>query len=185
MNVATRWTLNVITCSHIATQTFWKTVFPPVSIHSINLMSPHCLALGRASPFLLLLPFMKEGVHREYEVWSWFVEVEKCTEKIIFACLKRKKLGLSFNFKERACRIFLEAWSFTLGIKTKYQRILDKFLCHEFRRFSHTIEQDFGCWDNAKVEIQTISAGIFLLKISNRNIRKRCEICSKLTIMTP
>ena len=29
------------------------------------------------------------------------------------------------------------------------------------------------------------SAGIYLLKVSNRNTRTRCEICSKLTIKTP
>ena len=28
-------------------------------------------------------------------------------------------------------------------------------------------------------------AGIFLLKINNRNTRRKCEICSKLTIKTP
>ena len=28
-------------------------------------------------------------------------------------------------------------------------------------------------------------ANIYLLKINNRNIRKKCEICSKLTIKTP
>ena len=30
-----------------------------------------------------------------------------------------------------------------------------------------------------------IPAGIFLLKVNNRNSRARCEICSKLTIKTP
>ena len=30
-----------------------------------------------------------------------------------------------------------------------------------------------------------ISAGIYLLKVNNRNTRIRCEICSKLTIKTP
>ena len=30
-----------------------------------------------------------------------------------------------------------------------------------------------------------IPAGIYLLKISNRNTRKRCEICLKLTKKTP
>ena len=30
-----------------------------------------------------------------------------------------------------------------------------------------------------------IPAGIFLLKVNNRNSRTRCEICSKLTIKTP
>ena len=28
-------------------------------------------------------------------------------------------------------------------------------------------------------------ANIFLFKVNNRNTRKRCEICSKLTIKTP
>ena len=28
-------------------------------------------------------------------------------------------------------------------------------------------------------------AGIYLLKVNNRNTRKRCEICPKLTIKTP
>ena len=28
-------------------------------------------------------------------------------------------------------------------------------------------------------------ADIYLLKVDNRNTRKRCEICSKLTIKTP
>ena len=30
-----------------------------------------------------------------------------------------------------------------------------------------------------------IPAGIYLLKVNNRNTRTRCEICSKLIIMTP
>ena len=32
---------------------------------------------------------------------------------------------------------------------------------------------------------QCIPAGIYLLKVNNRNTRTRCEICSKLTINTP
>ena len=31
----------------------------------------------------------------------------------------------------------------------------------------------------------TFPAGIYLLKVNNRNTRTRCEICSKLTIKTP
>ena len=31
----------------------------------------------------------------------------------------------------------------------------------------------------------TVPAGIYLLKVNNRNTRTRCEICSKLTINTP
>ena len=30
-----------------------------------------------------------------------------------------------------------------------------------------------------------LPAGIYLLKVNNRNTRTRCEICSKLTIKTP
>ena len=30
-----------------------------------------------------------------------------------------------------------------------------------------------------------VPAGIYLLKVNNRNTRTRCEICSKLTIKTP
>ena len=35
------------------------------------------------------------------------------------------------------------------------------------------------------IHIQGIAAGIYLLKVNNRNTRTRCEICSKLTIKTP
>ena len=30
-----------------------------------------------------------------------------------------------------------------------------------------------------------ITANIYLFKVNNKNTRKRCEICSKLTIKTP
>ena len=33
--------------------------------------------------------------------------------------------------------------------------------------------------------IETFPAGIYLLKVNNRNSRTRCEICSKLAITTP
>ena len=32
---------------------------------------------------------------------------------------------------------------------------------------------------------QDVPVGIYLLKVNNRNIRRRCEICLKLTIKTP
>ena len=31
----------------------------------------------------------------------------------------------------------------------------------------------------------TYAANIYLFKVNNRNTRKNCEICSKLTIKTP
>ena len=33
--------------------------------------------------------------------------------------------------------------------------------------------------------LNTYPAGIYLLKVNNRNTRTRCVICSKLTIKTP
>ena len=35
------------------------------------------------------------------------------------------------------------------------------------------------------VPIREFSAGIYLLKVNNKNTKKRCEICSNLTIKTP
>ena len=35
------------------------------------------------------------------------------------------------------------------------------------------------------VELNSLPAGIYLLKFNNRNTRTRCEICSKLAIKTP
>ena len=36
-----------------------------------------------------------------------------------------------------------------------------------------------------KMEVEVGAAGIYLLKVNNRNTRTRCEIYSKLTIKTP
>ena len=36
-----------------------------------------------------------------------------------------------------------------------------------------------------KIYRYSFPAGIYLLKVNNRNTRTRCEICSKLTINTP
>ena len=39
--------------------------------------------------------------------------------------------------------------------------------------------------DMCRIYIKSLPAGIYLLKINNRNTRIRGEICSKLTIKTP
>ena len=39
--------------------------------------------------------------------------------------------------------------------------------------------------ENDGMIIRTIPANIYLFKVKNRNTRKSCEICSKLTIKTP
>ena len=38
---------------------------------------------------------------------------------------------------------------------------------------------------NIGISFKASPAGIYLLKVNNRNTRTRCEICSKLTIKTP
>ena len=49
------------------------------------------------------------------------------------------------------------------------------------------VEIFFRCWESAKwwCQYSTYSAGIYLLKVNNRNTRTRCEICLKLTINVP
>ena len=47
----------------------------------------------------------------------------------------------------------------------------------KFSRYFLSIEKD----TNKRI----IPAGIYLLKVKNRNTRTRCEICSKLTIKIP
>ena len=39
----------------------------------------------------------------------------------------------------------------------------------------------FGNWE----KLETTPANVYLFKFNNRNTRKRCKICSKLTIKTP
>ena len=44
-------------------------------------------------------------------------------------------------------------------------------------------------WDMKNTQVvsqgRKIPAGIYLLKVNNRNTRTRCQICSKLTIKIP
>ena len=74
------------------------------------------------------------------------------------------------------------------------------FYLSVFTSYFHYLKVDVGntfldnCSDQGYVEPSDISwkhlntaipAGIYLLKVNNRNTRTRCEICSKLTIKTP
>ena len=60
---------------------------------------------------------------------------------------------------------------------------------HYFRKITFIIDflQGPKCAFINQMENKTHSypANIYLLKTNNRNTRKRCEICSKLTIKTP
>ena len=48
----------------------------------------------------------------------------------------------------------------------------------------NTYKYILTCVDVAS-RYKVVRAGIYLLKVNNRNTRTRCEICSKLTIKTP
>ena len=52
-------------------------------------------------------------------------------------------------------------------------------LWEAFLLFKFSIENFFSKWEGA------IPANIKLFKVNNKNARKRCEICSKVTIKTP
>ena len=58
------------------------------------------------------------------------------------------------------------------------------FICN-VKFFVHLGLQKNLCPKNCLILHLPIPAGIYLLKVNNRNTRTRCEICSKLTIKTP
>ena len=58
----------------------------------------------------------------------------------------------------------------------KYIAVGIKFVFEKIR-VSHYIQHDFIC--------QRYQAGIYLLKVNNRNTGTSCEICLKFTIKTP
>ena len=54
------------------------------------------------------------------------------------------------------------------------------------RSYSDAARIEVNKSNNTNIKIFSDSpAGIYLLKVNNRNTRTRCEICSKLTIKTP
>ena len=79
---------------------------------------------------------------------------------------------------------------FLYGDITKYRNEVNfKFVPTTMKRNKLDLKKG-GCIQ--KIRLQNISgwllvypANIYLLKVNNRNTRKRCEICSKLTMKTP
>ena len=51
--------------------------------------------------------------------------------------------------------------------------------------YSNPMSSQFICMPNVSKVFRTIPACIYLLKVNYRNTRKKCEICSELTIKTP
>ena len=68
---------------------------------------------------------------------------------------------------------------FLLQPKNTHQKI------SKYRHFSCSVTFEASIWKIYLSHIMFIPAGIYLLKINNRNTRKRSEICSKLTIKIP
>ena len=71
----------------------------------------------------------------------------------------------------------------TRGIKSRK-------ICKTFLHFSKTdkvLGANIDPWHDKKEKTfwNNIPAGNYMFKVSNRNTRTRCEICSKLTIKTP
>ena len=54
-----------------------------------------------------------------------------------------------------------------------------------FARFLNFEQSFFVSAPSNKIMFKGNPANIYLLKVSSRNTRKRCELCSKLTIKTP
>ena len=74
--------------------------------------------------------------------------------------------------------VILKDWE---NIKNKWIFFQAVIRCNSF---SNNISSKF-CVDIKKYEFSDIPAGIYLLKVNNRNTRIRCETCSKLTIKIP
>ena len=71
--------------------------------------------------------------------------------------------------------------NFSWNIVSYFQVIVFKFLYHH-----HTIKIIKSTCNIISSNVWwSLPAGIYLFKVSNRNTRTRCEICSKLTIKTP
>ena len=72
---------------------------------------------------------------------------------------------------------FFDLWVLTFGVSLVFWPLgFDLFKCFDMEKCH--------CELCGKI-VTNISAGIDLLKVSKRNTRTRCEICSKLTTKTP
>ena len=72
----------------------------------------------------------------------------------------------------------------------KQNDLLNVILCGDKNFDSNNNQSMMGCKNfdsnrNQSILTANIPIGIYRLKVNNSNTRKRCEICSKLTIKTP
>ena len=63
-----------------------------------------------------------------------------------------------------------------------FKLILTNLFLDSYQKF---IVQIFAALTDILIVRNAYPGSIYLLKVSNRNTRKRCEMCSKLTIKTP
>ena len=78
----------------------------------------------------------------------------------------------------------IKAGNFTINTSVEFCRAANKYVLLMkplFRQTSDILDEQ----NNIDYSPSIRPAGIYLLKVNNRNTRARCEICSKLTINTP
>ena len=68
-------------------------------------------------------------------------------------------------------------------MKSNFQKLKPKVMTYKyFKTFSYDTFREYLFF---KLMMKTFAVNFYLFKVSNRNTRKRCEICPKLAIKTP
>ena len=68
-------------------------------------------------------------------------------------------------------------------MKSNFQKLKPKVMIYKyFKTFSYDTFREYLFF---KLMMKTFPVNFYLFEVSNRNTRKRCEICPKLAIKTP
>ena len=103
-------------------------------------------------------------------------------------CLRRQSTGVGERCQLLQCHIRLEvhydnAKKNKSAVSCAYRQNKHNFASVCFFRFK--IKQQNLIIQESKKTKRNFPANIYLFKVNNKNTRKRCEICSQLTIKTP
>ena len=110
------------------------------------------------------------GIEIKYKFLQWLIIVLNVEVAICALNIIANNLTVFFYFL-----------NFSWNIVSYFQVIVFKFLYHH-----HTIKIIKSTCNIISSNVWwSLPAGIYLFKVSNRNTRTRCELCSKLTIKTP
>ena len=104
--------------------------------------------------------------------------MEKVLKIAFLELFLRKKLKKPPDPQLCFTRLMVGGYTFSLTDFPKYLKnvIFPKFLVNTLASALHKLHLFILLFN---------PAGVYMLKVSNRNTRARCEICSKLTIKTP